>query len=349
MSDQPLPPERDHIDELLGSLQKDRSGSETAVPKSPHPWHRRYPWIIPVAVIAVAGIVAAAWLLLTPRTGTINIRSFPAGASIVLDGQPAGSTPAVLTHVAPGTHTIQIRLTNWDDWSGSATVERGTTTQVIANLVHAAYSMTVASTPPGASVTLDGVVKGVTPLTVTGLKPRSYTLIVKLKGYASITRTVNLLDSAQESQIFSLSPAFGKIHITSTPVGAQVFVDDELAGTTPLSLNDFPVGDYALRLTFDGLKEIIDRMTVGEKATFTKDFKFEAPRGGLTITTDPPGASITIDGTLVGSLTPFSVSTLKEGAHQVFLYLDGFLPWSGEVVVVNDQPVTLNVQLTKLQ
>ena len=114
-----------------------------------------------------------------------------------LDEQQVGTTPLVLSRVAPGTHAIQIRLAGWETWKGTATAERGSTTQVIANMTHAAYSLVVTSTPPGATVLLDGTAKGVTPLTVAGLKPRNYALVVSLKGYAAISRTVDLTDSAQ--------------------------------------------------------------------------------------------------------------------------------------------------------
>jgi hypothetical protein len=49
------------------------------------------------------------------------------------------------------------------------------------------------------------------------------------------------------------SPAFhGSLTVTSTPEGAQVFVNGALVGTTPLALVDVPVGSRVIRVELEG-------------------------------------------------------------------------------------------------
>src|SRR5450759_5731784 len=247
----------DRIDELLGSLQESRTTQAPAgatVPPAPQRRHRSRIWIVFVLIAAVAA--AAVFLLLQGSKARLNIRSCPSGASVFLDEQQVGTTPLVLPRVVPGTHVIQIRLPSWEVWKGSTTAVRGSTTQVIANMAHAAYSLVITSTPPGATVALDGATKGITPLTVAGLKPRNYALVVSLKGYATISRTVDLSDATQSTQDFSLVKAFGKLSITSDPTGAQVVINGKPQGVTPLRIDSFPVGTYALILKLDGSKAV---------------------------------------------------------------------------------------------
>jgi predicted secreted protein len=342
--------EPDRIDELLGSLQESRTAQAptgATVPTAPQRHRRSRIWILFVLIAAVAA--AAVFLLLQGRTGSLNIRSFPSGATVFLDEQQVGTTPLVLPRVASGTHVIEIRLPGWEVWNGTTTAERGSTTQVIANMTHAAYSLVVTSTPPGATVALDGAAKGVTPLTVAGLKPRNYALVVSLKGYAAISRTVDLSDTAQSTQDFSLIQAFGKLSIMSDPTGAQVVMDGKPYGVTPLKIDSFPVGDYALTLKLDGGTDITDMLSVKEGIVLTKQYKFDLALGGLAISTDPAGASITIDGQATSQIAPFTFSTLKEGSHEIYLELPGYLPWSGPVSVSKGQTSRLSIALTKLQ
>ncbi len=342
--------EPDRIDELLGSLQESRTAQAPTgarVPSAPQHHRRSRIWIVFVLVAAV--VAAAVFLLLQGRKASLNIRSFPSGATVFLDDQQVGTTPLVLSPVVPGTHVIQISLPGWEVWKGSTTAVRGSTTQVIANMAHAAYSLVVTSTPPGATVGLDGATKGITPLTVAGLKPRNYSLVVSLKGYATISRTVDLSDATESTQDFSLVKAFGKLSIMSDPTGAQVFMDGKPYGVTPLKIDSFPVGNYALTLKLDGSKDITDVLAVKEGIVLTKQYKFDLALGGLVVSTDPAGASITIDGQATSHIAPFTFSTLKEGTHEIYLELPGYLPWSGPVSVSRGQTNRLSIALTKLQ
>jgi hypothetical protein len=342
--------EPDRIDELLGSLQESRTPhapAGAAVPPAPQRHRRSRIWIVFVLVAAVAA--AAVFLLLQGRRASLNIRSFPSGATVFLDDQQVGTTPLVLSRVVPGTHVIQIRLSGWEVWKGSTTAVRGSTTQVIANMAHAAYSLIVTSTPPGATVALDGATKGITPLTVAGLKPRNYALVVSLKGYAAISRTVDLSDTTQSTQDFSLVKAFGKLSIMSDPTGAQVVMDGKPYGVTPLKIDSFPVGDYALTLKLEGNTDITDTLSVKEGIVLTKQYKFDLALGGLAISTDPAGASITIDGQATGKIAPFTFSALKEGTHEIYLELPGYLPWSDDVSLTKGETTRLSIALTKLQ
>jgi hypothetical protein len=336
----------DRIDQLLGSLQASRTPHSPAPEPSPAPRpHRGRAWIL-LIVLVIAG---AAFFLIQERSASLNVRSFPSNGTVILDGKQMGTTPLVLTRVTPGTHNIVIRLSGWEDWSGTATAVKGSTTQIIANLKHAAYTLAITSTPPAATITLDGTKKGVTPLTVTGLKPRNYNVVVSLRGYAPISRTVDLSDATQSAQNFALQHAFGKVSITSVPTGAKVLLAGKAYGITPLKLNSFPVGDYNLTLKLDNNKDITDTVSVTEGTTLTKQYKFNLTLGGVSVETDPAGASVTVDGKATDQVTPCTIATLQEGNHEIYLEMPGYLPWSTEITVSMGETIRLNIALTKLR
>ena len=71
-----------------------------------------------------------------PTTGAIRIDSSPSGATVELDGNrslgPISATPATIPGLDPGYHTIKLTLAGYQDWTGSAHVTGGETTDVHA-------------------------------------------------------------------------------------------------------------------------------------------------------------------------------------------------------------------------
>lgn len=59
-------------------------------------------------------------------TGTLQFVSSPSGAEIYLDNQYRGTTPATVTDVAPGNHTLEFRSAGYISWSSPITVSSGT-------------------------------------------------------------------------------------------------------------------------------------------------------------------------------------------------------------------------------
>jgi hypothetical protein len=67
--------------------------------------------------------------------------------------------------------------------------------------------------------------------------------------------------------------------------------------------------------------------------------------GGITISSNPSGASIFIDGIANGT-TPGTVDNLIAGSHKVVLTKSGYLDWGKIVTVEADDTVELNTDLT---
>ncbi len=66
---------------------------------------------------------------------------------------------------------------------------------------------------------------------------------------------------------------------------------------------------------------------------------------GLSVSTDPPGAGVTVDGLARGS-SPVKLADLAAGEHQVTLVMPGYLENSKKVTLAAGESQTLHVQLT---
>jgi hypothetical protein len=132
----------------------------------------------------------------------------------------------------------------------------------------------------------------------------------------------------------------GTLVVESTPAGAQVEVDGMQRGTTPLTL-DLPPGNHDLTLT---RRNITRRFAVavhpGEQTPQTLDWTQVRETGSLAVTTDPPGAKISIDGKAVG-VSPLTIPDLPAGRRKVVLEGQGGTV-RREVTIETERTATLS-------
>ncbi len=195
----------------VGAMIHDRSGTAAtalAVARPPSRW----PWIaLAGGALAVLG-VAVFGLDGRERTGgrvavaladagaplgraTLLVASLPSGATVYIDGEAlAGQTPLSVDVAPDRAHELAVELPGYRRFvDEQISIPAGQTVRVRAQLVPTRSSLRVATTPPGATVSVDGEVLGVTPLEAVDLAPgneRAVTLT--LPGYQPASATVDL-------------------------------------------------------------------------------------------------------------------------------------------------------------
>jgi hypothetical protein len=214
--------------------------------------------------------------------GSLYVVSDPPGAATYLDGTYKGKTPLSLSNIAPTTHTIEFDLSGYYDWKSTVTVPAGGTRTVSATLAPIPSSTTgwiyVTSVPAGATVSLDGTVAGQTAgngvLSINNVRNGDHTIRVEMVGYQPYSTTVNVQVSTVSDVLATLVPipghtTTGTVSVTSTPSGANVFIDNVLRGVTPLTLADIPAGSHLILLRLDGYKDYTTTQQVNAGATNT--------------------------------------------------------------------------------
>jgi len=98
-------------------------------------------------------------------------------------------------------------------------------------------SLTVQTVPEGASVWIDEVFQGRTPLSIPYLLPGGKEMRLELPGYRTVLRPIELSPYAKELQQITLAPEQREFFtLDSNPPGAAVYGGSEWLGTTPLSI-----------------------------------------------------------------------------------------------------------------
>ena len=115
----------------------------------------------------------------------------------------------------------------------------------------------------------------------------------------------------------------GQLVVTSRPEGAQVTIDGEVRGQTPLTVS-LNAGAHVMEVQSGKSEPRVIPLTItaGVQTAQYVELQGVALTGSLEISSDPSGARITIDGQNRGT-TPMTVSNLSAGDRTVVLELRG--------------------------
>lgn len=127
---------------------------------------------------------------------------------------------------------------------------------------------------PAAQVSLNGQVKGRTPLKLSGLKPGRYQVEVKEKGARSEAQ-VQVQAGYNHEIDFTLSIGSAQITVNSTPLG-QVFLDGKHMGETPIILTQIPWGSHVLEVRRSGYQT--QKKTIQIKSDEKQEVDFQLQR-----------------------------------------------------------------------
>lgn len=113
----------------------------------------------------------------------------------------------------------------------------------------------VQTQPSAASVLVDGATVGRSPLSLEGLKPGPHTVRVVREGFAPAEVSLQLLPGDSPVPLrFKLQPVAAILSVRSQPLGAQVSVDGEAVGSTPLAGLPVSPGVHRVQVERDGYR-----------------------------------------------------------------------------------------------
>lgn len=168
-------------------------------------------------------------------------------------------------------------------------------------------TLAVSSTPPGSDVYIDNAYKGLTPVSISAVPNGNRVLLVKRDGYQDYSRTVTVMgDTVTVTASLVLIPApattattqvqptgtatqtspaggYGSLAVTTSPSGAQVYVDGILKGITPATIPGLSAGNHVLLLKMEGFQDLSTTVTVtaGQTAEYATGLSANAKTPGF--------------------------------------------------------------------
>ena len=180
------------------------------------------PWVLVALALAFAAV--AAFLLRSDRpapveTATLALFSSPTNASVLLNGVPREQrTPLSIPDLEVGTaYRLELRVDGYEAVEQTVVIEQAGLLSREIELPPVLGTVVVRTFPEGAIVSLDGVERGPSPVTLDALdRSRSYTVAANAEGYVLGERAVSWEENTQTEQV---------VVLTLEPVVAELEAD----------------------------------------------------------------------------------------------------------------------------
>ena len=129
----------------------------------------------------------------------------------------------------------------------------------------------------------------------------------------------------------------GQLSVSSTPAGAQVQIDgkSDSSWITPLNLNGLNPGQHTLIVSKAGYQAETRNIDVASGSKSIISLQLAQMTAAVSVTSDPAGAAIWMDGRDTGRVTPAQISVDKPGNHSFVFKKQGYL----------DESATTNLQV----
>jgi hypothetical protein len=317
-------PRAGHRDDAMMEFASESSSSPNAEPPQTR---RSLKWVGGLAALALLTAVGI-WMFRGGMTGAaaegmLRIESEPAGASVEVDGSPRGQTPLTV-NLTPGQHAVVVAL-DAQKQEISAKISEGVQSVHYVRFAEAASPaagsgdangrLEVSSDTQGATVSVDGVDRGVAPITVEDLEPGEHQVVIQAGGKTQ-RRTVTVTAGATASLVVTNTPTgseSGWLEIrASTPL--QIFEGGKLIGTTEADRIMMPAGVHNLEFVAEALG-FRARRSLTIKAGQTTSSALPLPQVPANFNA-VPWAEASINGTPIGQ-TPIANHLLTIGVHDV--------------------------------
>ena len=300
------------------------------------PIHGVVALFLTLAAFAMGYILTArsVYIEVTPGTATIEINS---GFALRLG-------PRYLMH--PGFYEVTLSHTGYHDTETRVLIsqDQSQTHSFVMRKLPGLVSVNLANLD-SARVQIDGVDVGTAPLVDIDVEAGEHVFTVSRERYFPESRTLSIEGrQVREAFEFELAQAWATVNLSSSPAGADVLVNGELIGVTPIAA-EILEGEQEVTLKLAGYKAWQEDLTIRAAEDFTVPGVILEPANGLVfIRSSPSDSSVTIDGEFKGN-TPLEVSLSPDERHEITLFKAGYESSSRSVRTAPNEETALNISL----
>jgi formylglycine-generating enzyme required for sulfatase activity len=265
-------------------------------------------------------------------------------ARIVIDGTDVGSTPVTGLAVSSGRHQLEIRTPDYQSFMTAVTVNGCGEIQTFDfALIPNWAPVVIGSIPKGARVEIDGKPMGITPLEIE-LAAGSYQLTLTADRFKNWqTRLVVKPNQPQRIENIRLMPADGTLSVRTTPAGANVIIDKNYVGRTPLKTDVSANTNHLVQVSKPGYEIVSRKIKLPVAGAKTLSLDLKPLKGVINLTVVPSDAQLFING------KPWGPVPAKLNLHAVEQRLefkkDGYLAQAVQITPRPGFPQKLQIRL----
>jgi formylglycine-generating enzyme required for sulfatase activity len=199
--------------------------------------------------------IAAEQQRLAAARGGLIVSTVPAGADVAVGGFALEKSPVTIKEAKLGKYPVVIRLTGYEEQRLEAEVKENEFTTLDVTLVRLTGAAQIASAPAGLAFDFTGAgraERGITPAKFEKLPTGDYAVTVTRPGWPEHRQTLSVGRNRTAAALAEFIG--GALEITSSPSGADIFMQGRRAGTTPLKLEDQPPGPVSVEVRMAGFR-----------------------------------------------------------------------------------------------
>jgi len=280
--------------------------------------------------------------VLPEKMGELQISSNKPG-DIYVNSVKKGKAPLVL-QLSKGLYRVEILVPGYPAHEQVVWVTPGLSSSVFFHVAGSPAEAHFQSDPPGASVYLDGSYIGETPLSTVWVEPGYHDVKMTKPGWRDWSSNILFKSGNREVVKATMQLPPGVITFYSDPARATVLVDGQVVGKTPLTFTEAGPGTVTIEINKDGYRPIIKTFSIYSNERIVIDEKLERKVGTLSVTSNPSGAEVYLNGVKQGK-TPLVLENVLEGIHTLELRGAGNLSSREQVKVVDREKKDLSLKL----
>ncbi len=272
---------------------------------------------------------------LTEEKGLLLLKTNPEGCNIAVDGVTIGQSPMLVTNLATkDRYSVKLTKAGYQPLTIEVKFDGRNPVVREEKLISDSGAIDIVTEPAGASVMVNGIMRGLSPIKVTGITKGRAQVEVKLVGYNDEKRELSIAAGEDQTLNLELKALPGTLHLTSVPAGARFYLNDEARGVAPLSIAGLEGGTYTVRAELEGYAPLLRTVELKSGASAREEFRLTNIMGRLEVRTSPANAQLLLDGKVVGetrSSDPnaefsdiFTIENIMEGEHLLVARKDGY-------------------------
>jgi formylglycine-generating enzyme required for sulfatase activity len=222
----------------------------------------------------------------------VTIITKPENATVTIDGNPVDRSSKT-AQINEGVHIITLELSGYDKLEKTININKNNTYFEFNLIKVEDAALMINSEPDGATVYLEDVKLGETPLSVFYV-PGNYTVKVVKEGYVTIENQTLTVTAPETKKIFTLEDNVGYLSV-STYKNAKVFVNDK-EYTTHSNIKLTAQVLMNIKVTMPKAQDFEKQIVLKRNESITIDMFPEIETGTVKVAVTPFDATIELTG-----------------------------------------------------
>jgi formylglycine-generating enzyme required for sulfatase activity len=276
-------------------------------------------WQIVLLAFA-ATAVAIFWFLFTSKSVLLDFQ--PQAAEVSVSGGFAFELGGVYL-LRKGEYEISAQTPLYEPLQETIRVGSERNQRIALEFVPLPGFLTLQLSPTDASIEINGQPEQVTPRIE--LAAGQHEITVSHPRYISNTLTVVMQGKQiEQSEGVELAPNWADVAVTSEPVGASIWIDNQPTGQQTPATIEALAGEREVSIRLEGYKTHRERIFAqAGLALSLAPVSLEQADATVTVTSQPQGAGVTVNGRFMGQ-TPLELDLKSAQRHNLQIILNGY-------------------------